>query len=95
MLLSVLAWWPDWTRDQLSTWIGGDTRRILGVIAAALGLTFLAHSAIRWTIRLAPTWRRKILKWYRPIVFAALLTLAGGFIARRWVDQTEKNTAPG
>jgi predicted acylesterase/phospholipase RssA len=90
VLASVLAWWPSWTRDHLSTWIGGDVRRVLAVVAAALGLTFMARTAVRGVIRLAPTWRRKVLKWYRPIVFAALLTLAAGFIARRWVDQNEK-----
>ena len=97
LALGILGGWPaihavrDWLDDHLSA---GATRvaAVLGFTAAGLALLRLAFSVKRSDQeddrRRKGARRRKILSCYRPVVLAALFTLAGGFIAHRWLDQT-------
>ncbi len=99
LAFGILGGWPgvrvvrDWLDDQLSA---GATRTasMLGLAAAALALLRLVFRIRRSDLaadrgRKADR-RRKALSWYRPAVVAALLTIAGGFIAHRWLDQTQR-----
>jgi predicted acylesterase/phospholipase RssA len=90
VLVGGLGWSSTWVHDQLDSWVGADTRRVLATTAIALGASFIVHSLLRLTIGTPREWRRKTLSFYRPIVFAALMTVAGGFIAHRWMDQTNR-----
>ncbi len=99
LALGILGGWPyvpavrDWLDDRLSA---GATRT-----AAVLGLAAAALALLRLAFRVRPgedagergrkgDRRRKALSLYRPVVVVALLTLAGGFIAHRWLDQTQR-----
>ena len=99
LAFAILAGWPhvpvvrEWLDDELNAWVAR--------IAAFLALAATLIALVRVVFRVKPRdevrkreqkgdRRRKIVSWYRPVLFIGLLTVAGGFIAHRWVAQTQK-----